>query len=143
MSLDPPTTPSQPSQITMDMYLKLQKDYDALKKENVKVVTDNVALTVRNEDLSKNLKKAKQEKNYYFNRSNHYHRISIAQRNGEIPRKAQDAITRKRLQNKLSEAQLDILLKNQKTSKKFSKAQCSRAMEIAGRIANTSFLKMG
>ena len=143
VSLHPSTAPNT---ITMDMYLKLQQENEALKqekvkivvenealkKENVEVVADNVVLKAKNEDLLENFKKVRQQKNYFFSRSNHYHRISVAQRKGEIPHKTQNLIVRQKLQNKLSQAKLDILLKNQKTSKKFTKKEISDAMDIAG-----------
>ena len=63
-SLQPSPTPNE---ITKEMYMKLKKENEALKKENIDVVANNVVLKVKVGDLSAKLKKARQEKNYFFN----------------------------------------------------------------------------
>ena len=126
------------------MFEKVQKENEALKKENstlktenMDLVTNNVAFKVRNNTLRTELRESNNKKNYFFNRSNHFRKIVLAQRQGQIPKKAQDYIVRQRLKNHLSTAQLDIYLnKGRTSSKKWTDLECSKAMEIAGGVAS-------
>ena len=72
-------------------------------------------------EAKKKLKASQLDRNSWKKRAEYHERQNKARQKGEgLSKAAEDRIIRRRLQNKLSEAQLDIWLNDQKRSSKWS-----------------------
>ena len=94
--------------------------YDEVCDENTKLKKGAEKMRKEIEDLKGTLEKVRKEKQKYKQKSGRYFRAIQAMDSGKLKRSTKEIVVREVLQDKLSDAQFNVWLKNRKTSKSYS-----------------------
>ena len=99
--------------ITAEMYKEVCDENEKLKTEIEKLRKENGKVHETLDEVRKERKKFKQ-------RSDRYFRAIQAMESGKLPRKTKENVVREVLKEKLTPAQLNVWLKNRKTSRSYN-----------------------
>ena len=115
---------------------KLKQLYEKLKDENITLTTEIAKVKAKNSEINSKFKDERQKRYDAENKADRLQTIVDSQQAGNVPKKTSDLIVRERLKDKLTESQLDGLLKDIKKSRKYTDKDFAYAEQIRSRVAN-------
>ena len=114
----------------------LKQENASLKDDNIKMTSENVKLGVQNAQLKADLRIERQKRHDAEERATHFKEKCDSQKEGNVPKRTEEIIVRRRLKHKLSEGQINGYLFDAKRSRKWTDQDFALAEEIRGRVAN-------